>query len=138
MFLLDLSSASLNSSQIQKYENVLNGHQRKYSTSSSGSQVYTKFSELGTCHEEYAFSNMDPNPFGKVTPFQCFQALGVKNSHLRHINDELVLDETSAKMSGLDDICHPSRTKLPSPFSDTLSKQIKAGNTSKDIDNAAD
>ena len=138
MFLLDLSSASLLSSQIPKFENTMGGNQRKYSTSSSGSQVHTKFSELGTCHEEYAFSSMDPNPFGKVTPFQCFQALGVKNSHLRHINDELVLDETSIKMGGLDEVCLPSRTKLPSPLSDTLSKQTKPGSTTKDMDHIDD
>lgn len=35
---------------------------------------------------------MDPNPFPLV-PFQCFNKLGVRDSHLRLINDELVLDE---------------------------------------------
>ena len=74
----------------------------------------------------------------KVTPFQCFQALGVKNSHLRHINDELVLDETSIKMGGLDEVCLPSRTKLPSPLSDTLSKQTKPGSTTKDMEHIDD
>jgi hypothetical protein len=97
MFLLDLSSASSFSSQIPKSENIMSGSYRQYSNPGN-SKMPTKFSELGTCHEENAFSSMDPNPFGKVTPFQCFQALGVKNSHLRHINDELVLDETSVKI----------------------------------------
>ena len=37
-------------------------------------------------------SQLDPNPFPFI-PFQCFNALGVQDSHLKLINDELLLDD---------------------------------------------
>ena len=76
-FLLDLASEA--SSPI--FQSSLN-------KKSSGSSMMTS-SILNSVSE---LSTMDPNPFPLV-PFQCFNKLGVRDSHLRLINDELVLDE---------------------------------------------
>lgn len=77
MFLLDLASAS-NSNLV----NPVNRSSSSKMTTSFGCSL-SSVSELG---------GMDPNPFPLV-PFQCFNKLGVRDSHLRLINDELVLDE---------------------------------------------
>lgn len=74
MFLLDLASAS--------NSNLVNVNRSSKMTTSFGCSL-SSVSELG---------GMDPNPFPLV-PFQCFNKLGVRDSHLRLINDELVLDE---------------------------------------------
>ena len=66
MFLLDLASSSSSNLDCLSQKMTL-----------------SSVSELG---------GMDPNPFPLV-PFQCFHKLGVRDSHLRLINDELVLDE---------------------------------------------
>ena len=79
MFLLDLSSSSSASAATASQ----NSTSRKMTTSSMMGGSLSAVSELGA---------LDPNPFPLV-PFQCFNTLGVRDSHLRMINDELVLDE---------------------------------------------
>ena len=80
MFLLDLASEASNNLLFGNQSSSLN---RKSTNSMMSSSMLNSVSEL---------SNMDPNPFPLV-PFQCFHKLGVRDSHLRLINDELVLDE---------------------------------------------
>ena len=77
MFLLDLASSCTTGTASNLMLQTSNSLKKM---SASG---LTSVSEL---------SNMDPNPFPLV-PFQCFNKLGVRDSHLRLINDELVLDE---------------------------------------------
>jgi E3 ubiquitin-protein ligase MYCBP2 len=86
MFLLDLASAS-NSNLVPPP-----------ATSSFSSRKVMMTSSIGGLSAVSELESLDPNPFPLV-PFQCFNTLGVRDSHLRLINDELVLDEV-LKTSG--------------------------------------
>ena len=91
MFLLDLASASASN------PNLVNAATAASSTSLSAmaSSSYSKklmTTSIGGLSAVSELESMDPNPFPLV-PFQCFNKLGVRDSHLRLINDELVLDE---------------------------------------------
>ena len=142
MFLLDLASASnsnlipptsLKPQQAQASASaqptssasmapVVGGARSKITPNSATSSHLSSVSEL---------SQLDPNPFPFI-PFQCFNALGVQDSHLKLINDELLLDDAlkNPERSGNEDAILPKEEGKISPPEQFREKEEDDINTS--------
>ena len=94
MFLLDLASSASNPNLVNATAATA-ASSTSLSAMAASSSSYSKklmTTSIGGLSAVSELESMDPNPFPLV-PFQCFNKLGVRDSHLRLINDELVLDE---------------------------------------------
>ncbi len=96
MFLLDLASAS-NSNLVPPFVRQRSAPAAASSAFPSSSASAARGGGISRQQSSHLsavseLSHFDPNPFPLV-PFQCFRSLGVRSSHLKMINDELVLEE---------------------------------------------